>query len=79
MRRQENRREKFCSQLVARVLQEAHVLPFPPEGPPCNEYLPRDFGLMWGGTKEFTLAAGKLGRLHMVRRPKDTWTGLSLR
>merc|ERR1712194_937838 len=58
---------KFCSQVVAQVLQDADVLPKPPHGPPANEYLPRDFGLVWGGTSESFLARSKLGPMHIVR------------
>jgi hypothetical protein len=75
-RKHEQRKAKFCSQVVARVLQDAGILP---QCPPCNEYLPRDFGLMWGGTKEWSEMHKKLGRLRMLRRPKNEWTGLNLR
>lgn len=73
-------REMFCSQAVARVLQEAGVLPLPPAGPPSCEYLPRDFGLMPGCNDESRLLHAILGPLHMVQRTNYTqWTGMGLR
>ena len=33
----------FCSELVAEAYQQMGLLPGPPDGPPSNEYTPRDF------------------------------------
>lgn len=33
----------FCSELIAEAYQAMGLLPEPPDGPPSNEYTPRDF------------------------------------
>lgn len=76
--KKQKRNSKFCSQIVAHVLMKVGVLPKPPKGPPAGEYLPRDFTKVWGGTAESRNLRSKLGRLHIMRRPKNKWTGLSL-
>lgn len=78
-KKQEQRRAMFCSQLAAQLLIDAGVLEAPPLGPPANEYLPRDFSLLWGGTAENAALRKVLGPSYIIRRPKDTWTGHDLR
>lgn len=76
----DHKREMFCSQAVAQVLQDAEVLPGPPDGPPACEYLPRDFGIMPGCNTESGLANKIVGKLHMMKRHNYTkWTGLDFR
>jgi len=73
-------REMFCSQAVARILQEAKVLPGPPTGPPACEFLPRDFGLVAGCNDESRMVGDILGPMHMIKRTNYAkWTGMEFR
>jgi hypothetical protein len=42
-RNEEDLSSLFCSELVAEAYQQMGLLPGPPDGPPSNEYTPRDF------------------------------------
>eukprot|EP00931_Biecheleriopsis_adriatica_P054649 TRINITY_DN32180_c0_g1_i1.p1 TRINITY_DN32180_c0_g1~~TRINITY_DN32180_c0_g1_i1.p1 ORF type:complete len:399 (-),score=77.80 TRINITY_DN32180_c0_g1_i1:24-1220(-) len=79
VRRRGSARDMFCSQAVAQVLQDAGVIPGPPEGPPACEYLPRDFGIVPSGNEERALLDAKLGYVRLIARQNNKWTGLDCR
>jgi hypothetical protein len=53
-RNEEDLSSLFCSELVAEAYQQMGLLPGPPDGPPSNEYTPRDFS----AKKHLPLARG---------------------
>ena len=56
----------FCSELVAEAYQAMGLLPEPPDGPPSNEYTPRDFA-RGGRRRSLPLGRGyALGRIVAI-------------
>jgi len=71
--------QMFCSEAVANILQVAGVLAAPPDGPPPEEYLPRDFGARFpiGMNSESRRVNEVMGDSKMIQRADPgKWTAL---
>jgi len=71
----DDRHTMFCSEIVACVLQDAHLLPREPHGPPPHEYIPRDFDGTWGGNLEsYYVSLSGLQELYLIKRSSNSWS-----